>query len=591
MIEISNSLAEILRLIEPAVVPKLMTVSNWNTIDRIAQLLPNALSPFFGFEYRLGNNLAGVDFLLCVAAEESGKKVLGDRNYAISLPALVTEEPIWQRIQTFAREWNTSTSSVAKDVFNIWLEFDTPNCFVNGQIPIPSFFMGINDIYRCDSLAEQKKRRTWLVEEIFPLLLGKSLPFANQEMLYHCFQELPKGAHVFQIGLMLARQVETVRLCIRNISPLQIGSYLSAIAWKGNLEQLTQFLHLISPLVDRVDLDIDVDFSTQSKIGLECYLYQQPSLEPRWVDFFNFLEERSLCLPEKREAVFSYPGFVRESVNQDQWPEGLKRLTKILGAKNEGILFRGIHHVKINYENDVPQEAKSYLYVTRKVLNHQEIRQSIKSPKNFVEIENFLTDSEQEELWQFTNKHNDGFVLSDVYNQKLPVSDRQYHRHSLILDQPFTLSPLIVEKVRQVLPKILAALQTPDFPIGPIEAQLTAHNDGEYFKLHNDNGIEAVASRILTFVYYFHQQPKAFTGGELRIYDGKFEGEKGEKFVPTGYHVVVPRNNCIVFFPSQLMHEVTQVQCPSQKFLDGRFTVNGWIHDALKIKELPNENL
>ncbi len=603
MIKTSNSIAEILCLLEPAVVPKLMTVSNWNKIDHIAQILPNALSSFFGFEYRLGDTLAEADFLLCVAADEAGKKVLGDRTYAISLPALVTDEPIWQRIQTFASEWNTSTSAIAKDVFNIWLEFDIPNAFAEDEIPIPSFFMGVNDVYKCDSLEEQKKRRAWLVEESLPLLFGKSLPIANQEMLYHCFQELPKGAHVFQIGLMLARQGETVRLCIRNISPLQIGSYLSAISWKGNIEKLTQFLHLLSPLVDRVDLDIDVDFSTQSKIGLECYFYQQPSLEPKWITFFNFLEERSLCLPEKREAILSYPGYLRESANQEQWPEGLKRLTQILGAKNEGIIFRGIHHIKINYENDAPQEAKSYLYVTRKILNHQEIKKSLKSTKNFVEIENFLTESEQEELWQFTKNHNNGFVLSDVYNQKLPVSDRQYHRHSLILDQPFTLSPLIVEKVRQVLPQIFATLQTPEFPIGPIEAQLTAHNDGEYFKLHNDNGVEAVASRILTFVYYFHQQPKAFTGGELRIYDGKFEddngdkgdqGEKGEKrrkFVPTGYHVVVPRNNCIVFFPSQLMHEVTQVQCPSQKFLDGRFTVNGWVHDASKIKELPDENL
>jgi hypothetical protein len=277
MIKISNSLAEILCLIKPTVVPKLMTASNWKEIDRIAQILPNALSPFFGFEYRLGDTLAEADFLLCVAADEAGKRVLGDRTYAISLPTLVTEEPIWQRIQAFAREWNTSTSAIAKDVFNIWLEFDIPKAFADGQIPTPSFFMGVNDVYRCDSLEEQKKRRGWLVEESLPLLFGKSLPSANQEMLYHCFQELPKGAHVFQIGLMLARQVETVRLCIRNISPLQIGSYLSAISWKGNIEKLTQFLHLLSPLVDRVDLDIDVDFSTQSKIGLECYFYQQPS--------------------------------------------------------------------------------------------------------------------------------------------------------------------------------------------------------------------------------------------------------------------------------------------------------------------------
>lgn len=591
MIRTSNSLAEILRLIEPTVVPKLMTVSNWNTITRIAQIFPNALSSFFGFEYRLGNSLEEVDFLLCVAAEEAGKRVLGDRTYSVSLPALLSEEPIWQRIQTFAEEWNTSTSVIDKQVFNIWLEFDTPNSFANGQIPIPSFFMGANDIHRCDSLEEQKKCSAWIVEDAFTLLIGKTLPIVNKEMIYRCFQEIPQGAYVFQIGLMLARKVETVRLCIRNISPLQIGSYLSAISWKGNVEKLTQFLHSLSPLVDRVDLDIDVDFAVKPKIGLECYLYQQPSLEPKWIPFFDFLEERSLCLSEKREAIFAYPGYLRESTNLDQWPEGLKRLTQFLGTKNEGILFRGIHHVKITYDHDDPQEAKSYLYVSRKTLNHKEIRQSLKIPKNFVEIEDFLTEAEQEELWQFTKNNDKGFVLSDIYNDKLPVNDRQYHRHSLILDQPFTLAPLIVEKVRQVIPQVLAVLQSKEFPIGPIEAQLTAHNDGEYFKLHNDNGVEDLASRTLTFVYYFHQQPKAFTGGELRIYEGKVEGEKGEKFVPKVYHAVVPKNNCIVFFPSQLMHEVTQVQCPSQKFLDGRFTVNGWIHDASKIKELPDENL
>ncbi len=588
MIKVSNSLEGILRLIEPSVVPKLMTADNWSAIDTVAQISPNALSTFFGFEYRLGNNFEGVDFLICVDADEAGKRVLGDPSYSLSLPELVDQEPIWQRVKAFAREWNTSTSAIAKEVFNIWLEFDIPNSYTADEIPIPSFFMGAKDIYVCDCLEEQKQRRAWLVEEALPLLLGKSLPIVNQEMLYLCLQSLPIGAYVFQIGLMLARKMETVRLCIRNISPLQIVPYLAQISWQGNIDNLTQFLHSLSPLVDRIDLDIDVDFATRSKIGLECHFNLQPSLESKWVLFLDFLEDRSLCLPEKRQAILSYPGYLRESAHKDQWPEGLKRLTQILGNTKEGVIFRGIHHIKITYQDSSPQEAKAYLYVNRKILNHQEIRQALDNSKLFVEIEDFLTELEQEELWQFTRNHANGFVLSDVYNQKLSVSDRQNYRHSLILDQPFTISPLIVEKVRQAIPKVLDALQIKEFPVGAIEAQLTAHNDGEYFKLHNDNGVEELASRIFTFVYYFHQEPKAFTGGELRIYNGEFQDKK---FISKGYQVVVPRNNCIVFFPSQLMHEVIQVQCPSQKFLDGRFTVNGWVHDAMKIKENPDANL
>jgi Rps23 Pro-64 3,4-dihydroxylase Tpa1-like proline 4-hydroxylase len=36
--------------------------------------------------------------------------------------------------------------------------------------------------------------------------------------------------------------------------------------------------------------------------------------------------------------------------------------------------------------------------------------------------------------------------------------------------------------------------------------------------------------------------------------------------------------NQIVFFPSETLHEVLPVECPSGEFADSRFTVNGWLH-------------
>jgi Rps23 Pro-64 3,4-dihydroxylase Tpa1-like proline 4-hydroxylase len=77
-------------------------------------------------------------------------------------------------------------------------------------------------------------------------------------------------------------------------------------------------------------------------------------------------------------------------------------------------------------------------------------------------------------------------------------------------------------------------------------------------------------------VYFFHREPKTFRGGDLRIYDSRWENGRYE---PTeNYRNIVPRQNQMVFFVSSLAHEITPVECPSGAFADSRFTVNGWIH-------------
>src|SRR5262249_9445034 len=103
----------------------------------------------------------------------------------------------------------------------------------------------------------------------------------------------------------------------------------------------------------------------------------------------------------------------------------------------------------------------------------------------------------------------------------------------------------------------------------------TASNDGDFFHFHSDNASERVSSRYLTFVYFFHREPQQFEGGELRIHDARLAGES---YVSEGsYQPIVPRQNQIVFFPCELMHEITPVECPSRLFADSRFTVNGWL--------------
>jgi len=44
------------------------------------------------------------------------------------------------------------------------------------------------------------------------------------------------------------------------------------------------------------------------------------------------------------------------------------------------------------------------------------------------------------------------------------------------------------------------------------------------------------------------------------------------------WHDISPAQNQVVFFPSDLLHEIMSVRCPSGLFVDRRFTVNGWLH-------------
>jgi Rps23 Pro-64 3,4-dihydroxylase Tpa1-like proline 4-hydroxylase len=131
---------------------------------------------------------------------------------------------------------------------------------------------------------------------------------------------------------------------------------------------------------------------------------------------------------------------------------------------------------------------------------------------------------------------------------------------------------VILERIRRVLPRVLDQLGIEEFPVTNTEAQITASNDGDFFLAHSDDAQEKIASRRLTFVYFFHREPRQFEGGELRLHDSRDSERTGS------YQTIVPQQNQIVFFPCSVLHEITQVECPSRAFADSRFTLNGWLH-------------
>lgn len=190
-------------------------------------------------------------------------------------------------------------------------------------------------------------------------------------------------------------------------------------------------------------------------------------------------------------------------------------------------------------------------------------------PSPYVQIDNFLTDEERNQLLEYVFKKEPDFVPTSI-----SAKDVDYRRSMALYTFP-EFSDLIIDRIQAFLPDIFSKLDMPSFTPSQIECQLTAHNDGNFYKVHNDNGSPDTATREFTYVYYFYREPKSFAGGELLVYDSKIENNyyvKAESF-----KTVEPRNNSIVFFLSRYMHEVLPVRCPSKAFADSRFTVNGWL--------------
>ena len=201
---------------------------------------------------------------------------------------------------------------------------------------------------------------------------------------------------------------------------------------------------------------------------------------------------------------------------------------------------------------------------------------SLLLPAQCVVLDEFLAPQELEELTRYTLEHEADFSASEVVSPSADGGIVNYeHRRSFVLMDLAHHQDLILARIKSVLPQVLEKLGMEEFSIAGVEAQVTASNEGDFFHFHSDNGSDRVASRYLTFVYFFHREPRQFEGGELRIHDARLE--EGSYVSEGSYQTIVPQQNQIVFFPCELMHEITPVNCASQLFADSRFTLNGWL--------------
>jgi SM-20-related protein len=195
----------------------------------------------------------------------------------------------------------------------------------------------------------------------------------------------------------------------------------------------------------------------------------------------------------------------------------------------------------------------------------------------FCMVRDFLGPLEIEAVTAFALAHADAFQDSTV---SLPAtqgaSNPDYRlRRSQILNELGPVMPSFLPTLERLIPQLWQHLRTPPIPFNKIECQLAYHGDGGYFKTHMDNGLPDVAHRRVSYVYYFHREPRQFSGGHLRLFNTLIENG-----VSTCGSLLVdlePPRNSLVVFPSTCWHEVTPIESASSEIADLRLTMNGWL--------------
>ncbi len=151
------------------------------------------------------------------------------------------------------------------------------------------------------------------------------------------------------------------------------------------------------------------------------------------------------------------------------------------------------------------------------------------SPAQCVVLDEFLTPAELNALMQYALEQETQFQISEVLSPGVTGGAIDYEqRRSRVLMDLGGHDKVITDRLLTCLPRVLQKWGRDPFPISHIESQATASNHGDFFRCHSDNGSPEVATREVTFVYFFHREPKAFSGGELRIYDSA----AGKRWLP-----------------------------------------------------------
>ena len=340
-------------------VSSLISPEKFKDILSVAKNFPGNLTSFLGFEIHLGDVQQRADWAFAISGAGDDRIVFENLLKQENFPRCLLQQPEWQQIASFSEAWTQKDSSLKKQVKCFWLEFDMPE--TKTEVSVPSVFFGPEKPSE-DISQDPMIQYSWLVHDALPLLKGHQLSKDVERQILRCIRKIPKGASLFQVGMMLSRSTNNVRLYINKIHPSRIIPYLNTLGWSEKDDIFGSLIADVQQRADRFVLSYDVtNTGIGPRIGLECSfeenLYQE---ETRWRELLDYLVEKGMCLPEKRDALLHYPGVEHPDDFTGGVMKPLISVSQHLDDIFSGSLVRYISHVKVVYQPGRPLESKAY---------------------------------------------------------------------------------------------------------------------------------------------------------------------------------------------------------------------------------------
>lgn len=307
--------------------PEIVAEATYRQIYRIAVLFSDFAASEYIMETHLNTEAAEVDFSFRVLTQEQACLISGLQNNFSILAA----EETWRKIAGFVNFWPSA-------IDDIWFEMDYGR--YETPIPQPCFFFN----------ASQIKKGTEVQEQILFNALKQLLDLEQLEWLWPnlegVIRQLPPEAGLFQVGVMLARNNDRVRIFTAELTREQVMEYLAAIGWPGPFARLMELFELVHPLSDgQYIVDFDVTRKGVSeKIGINFGLQTQKMLPY----FLEKLVAHRLCTDTKRKGVLAWPGSQGSFLGPDY---------------GYTALIKNISHFKIGCSAQEGLQAKAYLRV------------------------------------------------------------------------------------------------------------------------------------------------------------------------------------------------------------------------------------
>ncbi|MFZ1742243.1 MAG: 2OG-Fe(II) oxygenase [Pontixanthobacter sp.] len=188
-------------------------------------------------------------------------------------------------------------------------------------------------------------------------------------------------------------------------------------------------------------------------------------------------------------------------------------------------------------------------------------------------FDDFLGTELAGQLLQYAIANEARFEPAKVVNANpIGLVDLEFRR---CLQHDGQLGPLgkaFREIIKARLPEICAVTGINACQSSLLEVNMAAHRDGGFFKEHVDTLTgntrqDGSSDRLISAVYYFNREPVRFSGGNLVILPLTGEAEP---------HLIAPRHDRLVVFPSFAPHAVQPVSVPGDAFADARFSINCW---------------